>query len=105
LGREVILIEITPLVFIFDTRTGKEDLVSLSTLVSSHMARRTFISRSVNPGFDKPVYTSMTGHKLNTPHLDRYISVDMTIKKTLVDSISPAKRERPSVEYFRSIGS
>ena len=98
-------IGLTRLVLIFDTRTGKEELISLSTLVSSHMARRTFISRSVNSGFDKPVYTSMTGHKLNTPHLDRYISVDMTIKKTLVDIISPTKIERPNVEYFRSIGS
>jgi len=92
------------MVLIFDTRTGREELVSLSSLVSSHMARRTFISRSVNSGFDKPVYTSMTGHKLNTPHLDRYISVDMTIKKTLVDSISPRKTVRPSVKYCQSIG-
>ncbi len=47
---------------------------------------------------------SMTGHKLNTPHLDRYISVDITIKKTLVYGISPQKTGDSGVGYFRAIG-
>lgn len=72
---------------IFDRRTGTEERISIAEKVSSHMGRRNFLSNAVNSGFDKSIYTSITGHKTNSPHLARYIKSDNKSKKELVDGI------------------
>ena len=48
-----------------------------------------FLSAVVNSGVDKAIYTKMSGHKINTPHLSRYIEVSNETKKNVVDSICP----------------
>jgi integrase len=72
---------------LFDRRTGKEKRVPISQLVSSHMGRRNLLSMAANSGADKSVYTSITGHKINTPHLNRYIKVETSTKKDLLDGL------------------
>jgi len=69
---------------LFDRRTGQEKRVPISQLVSSHMGRRNLLSMAANSGADKSVYTAITGHKINTPHLNRYIKIETSTKKDLL---------------------
>jgi site-specific recombinase XerD len=74
-------------VLVMNKETGEYERKPLYMLASPQMARRTFLSHAVNSGADKSVYTSITGHKINTPHLDRYIFVQPTTKKKLLDEM------------------
>lgn len=67
--------------------TGEYERLPLYMLASAQLARRTFLSLAVNSGADKAVYTSITGHKINTPHLDRYIYVAATKKLDILDKM------------------
>ena len=63
------------------------------------------ISAVVNSGVDKAIYTKMSGHKINTPHLSRYIEVSNETKKNVVDSICPMIDDKyESVLFNKNIG-
>ena len=76
-------------VLICNRRTGEERLESLDMLATAHMGRRNFLSAVANSGADKAIYTKMSGHQINTPHLARYISASNRSKKEIVDRICP----------------
>lgn len=74
-------------VLVMNNATGEYERLPLYMLASAQLARRTFLSLAVNSGADKAVYTSITGHKINTPHLDRYIYVAATKKLDILDKM------------------
>lgn len=87
---------------VFDRRTGEESVESLDKMVSAHMGRRNFISAVANLGVDKAVYTQMSGHQINTPHLARYILATNKSKKDIVDRIH--QRDSASDYFQQNIG-
>jgi hypothetical protein len=82
------------MVLVNNKETGEEERKPLFEIASSQLARRTFLSLAVNSGVDKSVYTSITGHRINTPHLERYVVVETKTKKMVLDDLC-----RSIVEY------
>lgn len=90
---------------VFDRRTGEEQVVTLDEVATAYLGRRNFLSAVVNSGVDKAIYTKMSGHKINTPHLSRYIEVSNETKKNVVDSICPLIDDKyESVLFNKNIG-
>lgn len=84
----------------FDRRTGEERFVTLDSVATAYLGRRNFLSAVVNSGVDKAIYTKMSGHKINTPHLSRYIEVSNDTKKNVVDLICPEIEDKFESDYF-----
>jgi integrase len=66
--------------------TGKEENVSLADIVSSHLARRTFISILHKKAKDS-VIASMTGHSKTSKAFSRYYDVDDEQKVEVINLI------------------
>ncbi|MDD3321127.1 MAG: hypothetical protein PHS59_06765 [Paludibacter sp.] len=88
-------------VLIYDRRTGEERIETLDTLVTAHMGRRNFLSAVANSGADKAIYTKMSGHQINTVHLERYIYATNESKKEVVDRICPVIEDKYEFNYFQ----
>lgn len=88
-------------VLICNRRTGEEKIVSLDMFATAHMGRRNFLSAVANSGADKAIYTKMSGHQINTPHLTRYISASNKSKKEIVDRICPNINGSYESNYFQ----
>lgn len=95
------LLGLTREVLIYDRRTGEERIQTLDTLVTAHMGRRNFLSAVANSGADKAIYTKMSGHQINTVHLERYIYATNESKKKVVDRICPVIEDKYESNYFQ----
>ncbi|MEI7504408.1 MAG: tyrosine-type recombinase/integrase [Paludibacter sp.] len=55
--------------------------------VSSHLARRTFISLLVNAGVSDRIICSMTGHKPHSREISRYYTIDQETQRDALNSL------------------
>ena len=85
LAEEIHKAGVTYLVTKLDTVTRTEVKVPINEIVSSHMARRTFIANIYNKVPDPNVVGSMTGHVEGSRAFARYRTIEEDVKKSLVD--------------------
>lgn len=79
--------KITRQVVVLDPVTRSEKRVSIASVASSHMARRTFIGNLYNEVKDPNLISSLTGHAENSRAFTRYRSINDDIKKELVKKL------------------
>jgi len=68
-------------------KTGAEESITLASIASSHLARRTFISILHKNDVKDSVIASMSGHKPNSKAFTRYYLIDDEQKKKAVNYI------------------
>lgn len=68
-------------------KTREDEHRPLYDLVSTHMARRTFIGNLYNKVKDTALISSMSGHVDGSRAFARYRTIDDTIKRELVEMI------------------
>lgn len=78
---------ITRQVVVLDPVTRTEKKVSISSIASSHMARRTFIGNLYYKVKDPNLISSMTGHAEGSRAFARYRNIDINIKQELVKKL------------------
>lgn len=78
---------LTRLVTIIDSKTGKEVKKPLNELVSSHLARRTFIGNLYNKVKDPDLIADLTGHSKGSRAFRRYRAINDEAKKELVSML------------------
>ena len=78
---------ITRQVVVLDPVTRTEKKVSIATIASSHMARRTFVGNIYKQVKDPNLIASLTGHVEGSRAFTRYRAIDDDIKKDLVKII------------------
>lgn len=76
--------KVTRQVVMLDPVTRTEKKVSIASVASSHMARRTFIGNLYNQVKDPNLISSMTGHAENSRAFARYRAINSDMKKELV---------------------
>jgi len=81
------LVGLTRNVLVLNSVTGKKEFKSLDEVVTSHMARRTFIGNIYNAVKDPNLIGSMTGHSEGSRAFGRYRKIDGKIKKDTLDLI------------------
>jgi len=74
-------------VVILDPVTRTEKKVSIATIASSHMARRTFVGNLYKQVKDPNLVASLTGHVEGSRAFSRYRAIDDEMKKDLVNLI------------------
>jgi integrase len=67
--------------------TREIEKLPISQIVSSHMARRTFMGNTYKRVKDKTMVASLTGHAPNSRAFNRYIEVDDEMKRDMVKLI------------------
>lgn len=85
------LCEITRNVIILNSLTGKEELVGINTIASSHMCRRNLVGNLYQLVQDTAIIGSLTGHSPNSRAFARYRNVENQIKKTTIDYLNLKK--------------
>jgi integrase len=78
---------INRIVTIINQTTRQEEKVLICDLVSSHMARRTFMGNTYKRVKDKTMVASLTGHSPNSRAFNRYVEVDDDMKREMVKLI------------------
>lgn len=81
------LAKITRQVVILDPVTRSEKKVSIASIASSHMARRTFVGNIYKQVKDPNLVSSLTGHVEGSRAFSRYRAIDDDMKKELVNII------------------
>ena len=76
---------ITRLVTVLNPITRREEKHPINEIGSSHMARRTFIANIYNKVPDPNIIGSMTGHVEGSRAFARYRTIEVDLKKSLVD--------------------
>ena len=79
------LAEINRIVTILDPLTNEEVKKPLYEVVSSHMARRTFIGNIYKKVKDPNLIGALSGHKEGSKAFNRYREIDEDMKKELVN--------------------
>lgn len=74
-------------VVILDRYTRTEKIVKLHEIVSSHMARRTFIGCLHEEGFSEFDICSMSGHQPGSLAINRYRAVSDERKRKMIDAL------------------
>lgn len=64
--------------------TRQEEKIPICDIVSSHMARRTFMGNTYKRIKDKTMVASLTGHSPNSRAFNRYVDVDDEMKREMV---------------------
>ncbi|MBN9302269.1 MULTISPECIES: site-specific integrase [Dysgonomonas] len=82
------LAEINRIVTILDPLTNEEVKKPLHEVVSSHMARRTFIGNIYKKVKDPNLIGALSGHKEGSKAFNRYREIDEDMKKELVNLLS-----------------
>ena len=82
------LAEINRIVTILDPLTNEEVKKPLHEVVSSHMARRTFIGNIYKKIKDPNLIGALSGHKEGSKAFNRYREIDEDMKKELVNLLS-----------------
>lgn len=75
----------TRLVQVFNSTTRKEEQKPLCEVVSTHMARRTFIGLLYKQVKDHNLIASMSGHSQNSTAFARYRNIDDEIKAEVIN--------------------
>ena len=75
---------LTRMVYVLDCKTNTEVLKPLNEVVSSHLARRTFVSTTFQACKNQVVVATMSGHSKNSKSFDRYRVIT---DDTLLESI------------------
>lgn len=78
-------VELTRLVTVIDSATGKEKKVPLNTTASSHLARRTFVGNLYKKVQDPNLVGALSGHSEGSKAFARYREIDEDIKKDLIN--------------------
>lgn len=78
---------LTRLVFVYDTKQKKEVQKPLNEVVSSHMARRTFVGTLYKKVKDPNVIGSMSGHAVNSKSFARYRDIDEEDLRAVIELI------------------
>ncbi|MBQ9254751.1 MAG: integrase catalytic domain-containing protein, partial [Bacteroidales bacterium] len=73
-------------VTIFNTK-GQPEIKEIKDVISSHIARKTFISVLINNGVAPQVISSMSGHVPNSKAFERYFNIEDEIKKSVVKNL------------------
>lgn len=68
-------------------KTREPEMVQICELVSTHMARRTFVGALFSKNYDRDVIGSMSGHSRNSAALARYYTVEEEHKKRAINDI------------------
>ena len=79
--------KIDRVVTILNPRTRLEEHKPIYQVVSTHMARRTFIGNVFKRAKDKTLVSSMTGHTPNSRAFNRYVDIDDEMKKQVIKLI------------------
>jgi integrase len=79
------LAEINRVVTILDPLTNEDVKKPLYEVVSSHMARRTFIGNIYKKVKDPNLVGALSGHKEGSKAFNRYREIDEEMKKELVN--------------------
>ncbi len=69
-----------------DTATGKTEIIPISEIASSHIARRTFVGNLFGK-VDRDVISSMSGHTPNSRAFARYYTVQDEHKKQAINKL------------------
>lgn len=72
------------MVVVFNPVTRKEEQKPLCDVVSTHMARRTFIGLLYKQVKDPNLIASMSGHAQNSTAFARYRAIDDEIKNEII---------------------
>lgn len=78
---------ITRTVTVLNQRTRQEEHKPIYQVVSTHMARRTFIGNTFKIVKDKTLVSSMTGHTPNSRAFNRYVDIDDELKLEVIKLI------------------
>ena len=81
------LAEIDRIVTILDPLTNEEVKKSIHEVVSTHMARRTFIGNIYKKVKDPNLVGALSGHKEGSKAFSRYREIDEEMKKELVSML------------------
>lgn len=73
-------------VTIFNVK-GQPEIKEIKDVISSHIARKTFISILINNGVAPQVISSMSGHVPNSKAFERYFNIEDEIKKSVVKNL------------------
>ncbi|MBR1774844.1 MAG: integrase catalytic domain-containing protein [Bacteroidales bacterium] len=73
-------------VTVFNTK-GLPEIKELKEVLTSHIARKTFISILINNGVAPQVISSMSGHTANSKAFARYFEIEDDIKKAVVRNL------------------
>ena len=71
-----------------NSETKQAEHAPLYEKVSSHFARRTFISLLVNSGVSDRIICSMTGHKPHSREISRYYTIDEVTQRNALNSLN-----------------
>lgn len=75
---------LTRMVYVLDSKTNTEVMRPLNEVVSSHLARRTFVSTTFQACKNQVIVAAMSGHSKNSKSFDRYRVIT---DDTLLESI------------------
>jgi integrase len=73
------------MVTVLNPTTGAEEKRPINEIVSSHLARRTFIGNLYKKVKDPNLVGSLSGHKEGSKAFARYRDIDEDMKKELVN--------------------
>lgn len=68
-------------------KRGEPEVRELQDVLTSHIARKTFISTLINNGVSPQVISSMSGHVPNSSAFARYFTIEDDIKKSVVKAL------------------
>jgi site-specific recombinase XerD len=68
-------------------KSRKQEIKPLNELVSSHMARRTFVGIAHKAGLKNEIIASMSGHVANSRAFERYYAIDEKQKQDAINLI------------------
>ena len=75
---------LTRMVYVLDSKTNTEVMRPLNEVVSSHLARRTFVSTTFQACKNQVIVATMSGHSKSSKSFDRYRVIT---DETLLESI------------------
>lgn len=78
---------VTRPVEITNPKTGEKDIVTIDTIASSHMARKTFIGTSYFMVSDPNLIAKMSGHVEGSKAFSRYRKIEVETLKGIIDKI------------------
>ena len=77
--------DITRLVTVIDTKTGRNKQVRICDYVSTHMARKTFIGNLYSQVQDPSLIGALSGHREGSKAFARYRNIDDDLKRKTVE--------------------
>lgn len=78
---------VTRPVEITNPKTGRKEVVTIDTVASSHMARRTFIGNSYFMVSDPNLISKMSGHVEGSKAFSRYRKIEVETLKGIIDKL------------------